>query len=251
MNRFVIVIPFYNAEKYIVRCLMSAFTQRYSEYKIVIINDASTDKTDELINELIKTIPIYCDFEYIVNERRMGAMYNHQWAVYNHSSGEDIVVHLDGDDYLSNKKVLSFIDGFYNENDCYLMYGQYKRDTGEIGTSKPFESESAFNSLRSLPFVFSHIRTFRSKLFYEIKVQDPNLSCFKDTKGNWLGVSCDVAMMTPLLEIAGYNKIKFNSKPLYVYNDKNPINDFKVKLMDQEKTEMYIRKQSPFLNKKF
>lgn len=244
MNSFKIIVPFYNAEKYIERCLMSALTQKYTDFKVVCINDASTDNSNKLVLEIAKLFPD--KLIYVNNPDRMGAMHNHQSAIYNHVNPEDIVVHLDGDDYLAHRKVLTYIDDLYKSSGCELMYGQYKREDGSIGTSKPFNSEEHFKNLRSLPFVFSHIRTFKGKLFHEIKKQDPDLNCFKDNNGNWLDVSCDVAMMTPLLEIAGYSKIKFNDVPLYIYNDSNPISDFRTKLAKQEAVERYVRSQKPF-----
>ena len=249
MNRFVIIIPFYNAQKYIERCLMSALSQKHKEFSVVIINDASTDDSDNIVKSVLSNFD-ESHYVYIVNKSRKGAMYNHQFAALNLTAYNDIIVHLDGDDYLPNKKVLSFIDSVYSEGDCLLMYGQYTRETGGHGTSKPFESEESYNNLRELPFVFSHIRTFRSGLFHEIKEQDSDLNCFKNKEGQWFDVSCDVAMMTPLLEIAGYDRIKFNDTSLYIYNDTNPISDFRTKLMKQESTERYIRGQKPFLKMK-
>jgi len=248
MNKFVIVIPFYNAEKYIEKCLMSAFTQRYSDYKVVIVNDASTDNSDKVISDLIQTFTITCEYEYIVNENRMGAMYNQQWAVFNHCDPDDIVVQLDGDDWLVNKKVLTFIDSFYEDNDCWMMYGQAKYLSGREGNAKEYESELEFNKKRNpgARFYVSHIRTFKAFTFHEILNQDPDLSCFKEEDGTWYSMTCDVAMMYPIMEICGYDKIKYNEKVLYIYNDSNPIQDFRLDLRHQERIHRDILQKKPF-----
>jgi hypothetical protein len=47
--------------------------------------------------------------------------------------------------------------------------------------------------------------------------QDPELSCYKDKNGDFYTITYDVAIMTPLMEIAGFNKIKFNPEPVYYY----------------------------------
>ena len=44
-----IIIPCYNAEKTIKRCLESVISQTYKNIEIVIINDGSIDKTDSII----------------------------------------------------------------------------------------------------------------------------------------------------------------------------------------------------------
>ena len=45
-----IVIPVFNAEKYIKQCIDSVLAQTYDNYEIIIVNDGSTDKTGELID---------------------------------------------------------------------------------------------------------------------------------------------------------------------------------------------------------
>ena len=49
MNKFSIIIPCYNAEKYIERCLKSIIKQTYRNFEIIIINDGSTDKSLDII----------------------------------------------------------------------------------------------------------------------------------------------------------------------------------------------------------
>ncbi len=48
-----IVIPCYNAEAYIIRCLESIYANCYSNFEIIIINDKSDDRTEEIINMYI------------------------------------------------------------------------------------------------------------------------------------------------------------------------------------------------------
>lgn len=46
-----ILIPAYNVEKYIEKCLDSILSQTYSNYEVVIVNDGSTDKTLEICKQ--------------------------------------------------------------------------------------------------------------------------------------------------------------------------------------------------------
>ena len=43
-----IIVPVYNAEKYIERCIKSIMSQTYSEWELIIINDGSSDKSRAL-----------------------------------------------------------------------------------------------------------------------------------------------------------------------------------------------------------
>ena len=45
-----IIITAYNAEKTIERCLNSILENKYDDYEIIIVNDGSTDKTEDIIN---------------------------------------------------------------------------------------------------------------------------------------------------------------------------------------------------------
>lgn len=42
-----IVIPVYNVEKYLVDCLDSIISQNFSDWEVIMVNDGSTDHSDE------------------------------------------------------------------------------------------------------------------------------------------------------------------------------------------------------------
>ena len=48
-----IIVPVYNSEKYIARCLDSIVSQQ-GNFEVVIVNDGSTDSTQKIIDELEK-----------------------------------------------------------------------------------------------------------------------------------------------------------------------------------------------------
>ena len=47
-----IIVPVYNGEKYIEKCIESINKQTYKEIEIIVINDGSTDKTKEILEEI-------------------------------------------------------------------------------------------------------------------------------------------------------------------------------------------------------
>lgn len=56
MKKISIIIPVYNTEKYIERCLNSVINQKYENKEIIVINDGSTDRSEEKINKYINKI---------------------------------------------------------------------------------------------------------------------------------------------------------------------------------------------------
>ena len=46
-----VIIPVYNAEKTLKKCVLSVINQTYTDFEVLIINDGSTDKTQDLCNE--------------------------------------------------------------------------------------------------------------------------------------------------------------------------------------------------------
>jgi len=48
---FSIIIPLYNKEKYIRKTLNSAFSQSFSDYEIIVVNDGSEDAGGNIVKE--------------------------------------------------------------------------------------------------------------------------------------------------------------------------------------------------------
>lgn len=220
-NKIKIIIPFYNPGDFLEQCVATAITQRYDNYQMIFVDDMSTDGSyDKLPHDDERAI-------IIKNEVRKTALENIHDAIMNHCDADDIVVLLDGDDWFPNKKVLKYIDEQYKEHDCWIMYGQANWTNGQRGFASAY-TEEEFKDIRKSPFRVSHLRTFRAGLYQSMELQDPGFSGLKDDKGEFYKSSYDTAIMFPIMEMAGYEKTKFNDTILYIYNRDNPISDDKV-----------------------
>ena len=50
MNKISVIVPVYNVEKYLKRCLDSIINQTFKDIEIICINDGSTDNSGEILN---------------------------------------------------------------------------------------------------------------------------------------------------------------------------------------------------------
>lgn len=235
MFRFKIVVPAYNCQEWIGRCLDSIAAQTHKNYDVCVIDDASTHPHQRDI------IEAHCKrhgWLFHFNETNQGALANIvkgiQWLKPN---DDDVIVTVDGDDWLYGKHVLSRLHDIYTKNDIYLTYGQFATyPRWNIGSCKPIAPEVIERGeLRKIPWCFSHLRTFKYLLWRQIKDSD-----LRDENGEYYRVTWDLAFMYPMLEMAGYH-FRFIDDITYVYNKSNPINDHKIHRERQRRTEAAIR----------
>jgi len=219
-NNFLIVSAFYNAAPFIERCVGSIISQNYGNYRVLFIDDASTDGTFELIDEHDKFIKVR-------NDENKGLLYNYSHYLPLYANDDDIIVVVDGDDALHGNKSLSYLNDFYNEHGCMVTYGQSIWTDGRKGFARPY-TEQEFKNLRKTQFIASHLRTFKYICFKEIINQDPELNSFKDDNGEFLKAAPDVAIMFPVMEIAGFDRVKYIDKILHLYNFHNPLSEHNV-----------------------
>ena len=94
--KYSIVVPVYNTEKYIRKCLDSIKNQTYTNYEVIIINDGSTDNSLEIINEYTKNkkFKVYTTKNKGLSEARNNGV--------KHCTG-DYILFIDSDDFVHNK----------------------------------------------------------------------------------------------------------------------------------------------------
>ena len=54
-----VIIPVFNSEKYIRETIESVFTQKYTDYEIILIDDGSTDRTEEVTKRYLEKRNFY------------------------------------------------------------------------------------------------------------------------------------------------------------------------------------------------
>ncbi|KGF86325.1 MULTISPECIES: glycosyltransferase family 2 protein [Prochlorococcus] len=235
---FNIVVPVFNSEKYIERCLNSIVKQSYKKFQVQVVDDCSSDSSYEIAYSICEQNK---NFKLFRNNRRIGALNN----IFNllHTKVKEpsktIDVIIDGDDYLYSSDVLNVIEEKYFKTNCLITYGSHVSSKGVQGKKYPrFIRE--FNLFRKYFWYASHLKTFRHDLWLSINPQD-----FLNKNREYFSVASDLAIMFPMLEMAG-NRQEFISEILYCYNDKNPISDHKIRRKEQILSAKEIRQKKRY-----
>lgn len=109
-----VVVPVYNAEKYIDRCIQSITGQIYNNWELILVNDGSTDDSLNILNKWCRT-----DSRIVViNQENSGPGIARNNGVKN-ASGE-FVVFVDSDDYL-DLRYFSLLRNHMNNSDVVFI----------------------------------------------------------------------------------------------------------------------------------
>lgn len=238
-KKFVIVIPSYQNRDWCEKNILSALSQNYSNFRILFTDDCSTDGTAQEVERIVKEYDTKKRTTIIKNKTRLLAVKN----IYNmvhHCADDEIIVIVDGDDWLNGPDVLTRLNKEY-QKDIWLTYGQYiTYQDNEIGCSCAIPKEIIDSGrFRRYRWCSSHLRTFYAWLYKKIKPEDLQYN------GKWLTITGDLAIMFPMLEMAGPRQ-SFISDILYVYNYTSPLNDGKVNRQLQIELEYRIRSMVPY-----
>ena len=122
-----VIIPVYNSEDYLKRCINSVTSQSYENWELILVDDGSSDSSWEII----------CDYEK-KDKRIIGIKQNNQGPGIARNSGilkatGDYVVFIDSDDYIDSE-YFSFIISHSKEND--LLFIDVARVNGDGKTLK-------------------------------------------------------------------------------------------------------------------
>ena len=196
----VVVIPSYNNEQWVENNLTSVLNQKYENFKVIYVDDCSSDNTYQLAKQITEKNNQQCRTTIIHNSQRYGALANLYTSIHE-CDDNSIIITVDGDDWLPHDGVLAYINKIYTENDIWMTYGQFMEYPTGIRYyvySKPFSEDvirnNTFRRTQQLPV--SHLRTFMLGCFKSIKLQDMLY------EGNFYSMTWDKVMEAPMIEMS-------------------------------------------------
>lgn len=217
-TQFKVIISARNCLQWLPRCLDSIAAQSYRHFDLVIVDDQSTEEgqwewTDE-----------YCRKQgwlAIRKEKRGGILSGLIQATQAaHCREEEVIVHVDGDDWLAHNEVFARLNSIYSRGKVDLTYGQFIHyPINQEGYPRPYPKEVVEHRSyrRDYPIRWGHLRTFKAFLWNAIRDSD-----LRAPNGDYFQFATDHAFMNPLLEMVG-SRFHVIDEVLYVYNRTNPL----------------------------
>lgn len=147
MNNIVvyIIIPVYNVEKYLKKCLDSVFFQTYKNIKVICINDGSTDNSLEVLNGYSGHSNLT-----VINQNNKGvsSARNAGLDILNYD-GDAYLTFIDADDWVDSDYIENLVK-MMEENNVDIVCSSFNLARGDI--IKPYkhiEKEMVYDSLKA------------------------------------------------------------------------------------------------------
>jgi glycosyltransferase involved in cell wall biosynthesis len=191
-NKIKVCVTFKDAGPHLDNCVESLLQQDHADFQAIFIDNASTgDHSGKIPLEDPR-------FHLVRHESRQDWSACLGTVVAGQCSPDDVVLTLDGVHWLPEPDTLSYVDRFFNEYGCALMYGQYRYSNGQPGLAMPLRSAADLDAGPQPELSIAPV-AFRASLFSE------------KPPGNG-----DTAFA--LLKQAGWGRARFNDHPVLVWN---------------------------------
>lgn len=128
--RFSILIPVFNVERYLHRCLDSILEQKVNDYEVILVNDGSTDSSRAICEEYAGKDKRF----KLINQNNRGLLIARRTAL-KRASGEYILF-LDSDDFWE-PDLLSVIDARIDQDKPDVLLFGFNRYSSLTGEKKP------------------------------------------------------------------------------------------------------------------
>ena len=192
-----VIVPVYNVEKYLRKCLDSLVNQTFKDYEVILVNDGSTDNSANIINEYLSKYPFIKCFK-----KENGGMSSARNVGLDNASGEYLAF-VDSDDFVE----IFFLEKLYQkaiETESDVVVCNYhalnEEEKRTINCHMMFSPEDKREYLLSPPMVWNKL--IKRNIFEKIRFKEGIF--YEDL---------DICVkMLPYI-----NKVSFVDEPLYNY----------------------------------
>ena len=220
-----IIIPVYNVEKYLSRCLDSILSQTFTNFEVVLVDDGSTDSSGDICDEYER-----CDNRIKVHHKKNGGVSSARNMGLDNAVGEWITF-VDADDWIDKNMYYKIYNKAISSQADIVLCDFYEYYSLDYKLLKKTISENATkdNILREIILSFTALwnmlvhRTLYDT--YKLRIPEHIINC----EDFWL--------VTRLFYYA--KKISSLHIPLYYYNREN-VNSILNNLNDERRNSEYL-----------
>ena len=201
MIKISILIANYNNGKYFTDCYNSLLNQSYTNWEVIIVDDASTDDSIEVITNIIKNDS---RFKLYHNQQNKGCGFTKRECM-KYAEG-DICAYLDPDDALYSTALEACVLEFAKNTDIVALYSQMMLCNENLTPDKVFASTKQIYNSRyffNCPTQFAHFFVFKKETYLKTSGINANLKSAVD--------------QDLYLKILEHGNVAFIKEPLYLY----------------------------------
>lgn len=198
-----VIVPVYNVEKYLERCVKSIAAQTYKDLEILLIDDGSTDKSGKMCDDFQQT-----DSRIKAFHKQNGGLSDARNYGIEHSAGE-FISFVDSDDYI-DEKMLETLHRLITENDA---------DLAVCSAMDVFEGKEVTQVKKIKEFNLNKVESYKYMLRGDGIPSACNKLYKRQTVGNVrfpVGKLYEDGFFTPQI-LKRVEKTAVTSKPMYYY----------------------------------
>lgn len=164
-----VIIPIYNAEEFLVRCLNSVVNQTYQELEIILINDGSTDNSRSICEEYARI-----DSRILLLNKKNGGQSSARNAGLDIARG-DYITFVDSDDYIDSDTYAANMDYLIKNKHIEILQFPFRGNNNTLRAPKqPYlisGEENIFANWWTNNIITSAVwdKIFQKKIFEKIR----------------------------------------------------------------------------------
>ena len=195
MKKVTLIVPVYNSEKYIGKCLESILNQTYTNFEIMVVNDGSKDKSQEIINKFREKYP-----EKIISieQKNKGVAITRNESIKR--ADGDYIMFIDNDDYIDKDYIETFVNEI-EKTDYDVVIGGYRRptETGKIIKQMKLENKEWSKFLVIAPWA----KIYKKSYLIDNNIEFLNVNIGEDVYFNLNAML--ISNKIKIIDYVGYN----------------------------------------------
>ena len=157
-----IIIPMYNVEKFLRRCLDSVKNQTFTDWQAICVNDGSPDKSGEIAREYAKK-----DTRFVVVDKENGGLSDARNAGMQHAMGE-YVLFLDSDDFIHPQTLELTYNAATKKNADMVVFNHDVKFHNSLQKklSQGFDISGVLPKSRNTKYNHVHVKPVKNIIFH-------------------------------------------------------------------------------------